>query len=76
MKEMYTEELIDVVVIVKLSTSLLEMQSPVETGVPNLLRKTLLYLITVYFSDKRTWSLLSTDILLERCKHKLYIVIS
>jgi hypothetical protein len=42
-KKMYLEELMDMVVVVKLSTALLKMLNPVETCVPDLKRKMLLY---------------------------------
>ena len=65
-KEMLLQELIDLVVVVKLSTTLLKMLNPVETCVPDLWRKTLLYPIALYVSHKYTVSLLSANILLER----------
>jgi hypothetical protein len=69
-KEMYLEELMDVVVVVKLSTALLKMLNPVETRVLDLWRKTLLYSTMLYVSHKCTRSLLSANILLERVRHK------
>ena len=65
----------DLVVIVKLSITLLEMLNPVETCVPDLWRKTLLYLTTLYVNYKCTRSLLSANILLEKVRHKLDTVI-
>jgi hypothetical protein len=73
---MYLEELMDLVFVTKLSITLLTMLNPVETCVPDLWRKTLLYLTILYISDKCTRSFLSADILLERCGHKLYAVIN
>lgn len=54
----------DFVVIVKLSITLLEMLNPVETCVPDLWRKTLLYSSTLYISHECSRSLLSADVLL------------
>jgi hypothetical protein len=75
-KKMYLEELMDLAVVVKLSIAFLEMMNPVEACVPDLWRKALLYSTTLYVSHKRTGSLLSANILLERYRHKLYTVIS
>jgi hypothetical protein len=72
---MYLEEVIDLLVVVKPNTTLLKMFNPVEAYVPNLQRKTLLYLVTLYVSEKCTRSSLSVDILLKRCGHKLYTII-
>ena len=74
-KKMLLQELMYLVVIVKLSITLLEMLNPVETCVPDVWRKTLLYATTLYVSDKCTRSFLSADILLKRCGHKLYTAI-
>jgi hypothetical protein len=65
-KEVYLEELMDLVVVVKLSTALLKMLNPVETGILDLWRKTLLSSTTPYVSYKCTKSLLSANISLER----------
>jgi hypothetical protein len=75
-KEMYLEELVNLVVVVKLSLTLLEMLNLVETCVVNLWRKTLLYSTIIYASDEYTRILLSADILLKRCRYELYITIS
>ena len=72
---MYLEELIDLIVVVKLSTALLEMLNPVETCVFGLWRKTLLYSATLYVSYKCSRSLLSANILLKRSRKKPDIVI-
>jgi hypothetical protein len=63
---MYLEELIDLVVVSKLGTTLLKMLNPVETCVPDLWRKTLLNLTTFYISHKYTRSLLLANISLKR----------
>jgi hypothetical protein len=73
---MYLEELVDLVIVAKLSITLLEMLNLVETCVPDLWKKTLLDLTTLYISNKCTRSFLSTDILLKRYKHKLHTAIS
>ena len=67
---MYLKELIDFVVVVNLSTTLLKMLNPVETCIPDLLRKTLLYSTTLYLSHKCTRVLLSAYILLETLLYK------
>jgi hypothetical protein len=54
------------VVIVKLSTTLLEMLYPIEAYVLNLRRKTLLYPINPYVNYKRLRNINATDILFER----------
>jgi hypothetical protein len=74
-KEMYLEELIHLVVVMKLSTAPLEMLNPVETCIPDLWRKTILYSTTLYVSHKCTGSLLSANILLERVRQELYTAI-
>ena len=66
MKDMYLKELIDVVVIVKLSITLLEMLNLVETCILNLRRKALLHLTAVNIGHKDSGSARVTDILLER----------
>jgi hypothetical protein len=75
-KEMYLEELMDLVVVVKQSTTLLKMLNPVEACILDLWRKTLLYSTILYVSHKRTRSLLSANILLERGRHKSYTALS
>jgi hypothetical protein len=75
-KEVYLEKLMDLTIIENLSFTLVKMLNPVETRVPDLLRKTLLYLATLYVSHKCTRSLLSADILLKRVRHKLYTALS
>jgi hypothetical protein len=75
-KEVYLEELIDLVVVVKLSTALPKTLNLEETGILDLRRKTLLYSTTLYVSYKCTSSPLSADILLKRLRHKLDTVIS
>jgi len=62
---MYLEELIDLVVVAKLSITFLEMLNLVETCVPNLRKKTLLYFSTLYINNKCTGGILSADILLK-----------
>jgi hypothetical protein len=69
-KEMYLEKLIDFVAVAKLSATLLKMLNPVETCVPDLWRKTILYSTTLYVCHKCTRSLLSANILPERVRHK------
>jgi hypothetical protein len=69
-KEMYLEKLMDVIIILKLSTALLKMQDPVETRVPDLWRKTQLYSTTLYASHKCTGVLLSAKIFLQKLRHK------
>jgi len=68
-KEIYLEELMDLVVVVKLSITLLKTMNPMETCVPDLWRKILLYSTTLYVSHKCTGSHLSANILLERVRH-------
>jgi hypothetical protein len=65
----------DLVVVVKLSITLLKMLNPVEICILNLWRKTMLYLTTLYVGHKCTRSLLTANIFLERVRHKSHIVI-
>jgi hypothetical protein len=69
-KEIFLEELMNAVVVVKLSTTLPKMLNLRDTCVPSLRRRTLLYLTTLYVSHKCTRSLLSADIWRERVRHK------
>jgi hypothetical protein len=64
-KEMFPEELMNLVVIVKLSTSLLKMLNPIETGVLDLERKKLINEVFRYVNHKRAGSPLSANILLK-----------
>jgi hypothetical protein len=75
-KKIYLEELIDIVVVLKLGTTLLKMLNPVETCILDLWRKALLYSTTLYISYKCAGTLLPANILLERVRHKLDTVIS
>jgi hypothetical protein len=63
---MNLEELMDFVVVAKLSTTLLKMLDPVETRVLNLRRKTLLHLTAVNIGYKDSGGAHATDVLLER----------
>ena len=65
MKEMLLEELIHLVVVVKLSATLLKMLDPVETCILNLRRKTALNSTTLDVSYKYTRSIQATDVLLQ-----------
>jgi hypothetical protein len=71
-KEMYLEELMDVVIIVKLSTNPLQMLDPVQTCVLNFRRETLLYSTALYTSNEPSRSVHATDVLPEKSRHKLY----
>jgi hypothetical protein len=71
-KEMYLEELMDVVIIVKLSTTPLQMLHPVQTCVLNFGGETLLYSTALYISNEPSGSVHATDALLEKSRHKLY----
>jgi hypothetical protein len=61
---MLLEELIHLVIILKLSTALLKILDPVETSILKLWQETLLYLSTLDISYKHTRSIKSIDILL------------
>jgi hypothetical protein len=67
---MNLKELMDFVVVVKLSTTLLKMLNPVETCVLDPWRKILLYYTRASISNKRTRSAYSTNVLSEG-RHKL-----
>jgi hypothetical protein len=60
---MYLEELMDLTIIVKLRITSLKMMSPVKTCIPDLGRNILIYLTTLYASNKRSRSLLLANIL-------------
>jgi hypothetical protein len=75
-KEIYLEELMDLVIVVKLSITLLKMLNPVKTCVLDLCRKILLYSTTLYVSDKCTRGLMFADILLKIFRHKQYTAIT
>jgi len=53
-KEILLQELIYLVIVLKLSTALLKMLNPVETGILNLRRKTSLYLAAFNVSHERS----------------------
>jgi hypothetical protein len=63
MKKMYLEKLVNSIVVVKLSITLLKMRYRVETGVLNFWRKTFLKSTTLYVSYERTRSYLSANVL-------------
>jgi hypothetical protein len=65
-KEMYLEELMDLVVIVKLSVTLLEMLNPVKTCILNFRRKNTLNSTALAIAYKHTGSVQATDVLLQR----------
>lgn len=66
MKKMPLQELGNLVIIVKLSTALLQMLNSVQTGILDLRGKTLLYLSALYISCKHIRSVNATDVLLKR----------
>jgi hypothetical protein len=72
----YLEELIDLVIIVKLSITLLKILNPVETYIPDLWRKILLYSSIFNISNKRIRESNTTDIFYKRSQYKLNIVTS
>ena len=76
MKKMFLEELIDMVIVVKLSTTLLKILDPVEIYIPNFWQEILLYLTILYISDIYTGSVSSANTLLERYRHKPDIAVS
>jgi hypothetical protein len=63
MKEMHLQKLVDLVVVIDLSTTLLKMLHLVETCILNLWRKGLLYLTPLHISQKDARSIQATDIL-------------
>jgi len=60
-----------VVVVVKLSTTLLKMFNPVETSILNFRRKMFLHSIAVHVGYKHARSIQPTNVLLKRYRHKL-----
>jgi hypothetical protein len=63
------EELMDVVVVVELSATILKMLNPVETCVTDLRRKTLLYLTFLNTSNTCTRESNTAYISFERSRH-------
>jgi hypothetical protein len=51
MRKVYLKELMDLVVVIKLSITLLKMPNPVKTCVPDLRKKILLYSTTLHQSQ-------------------------
>jgi hypothetical protein len=72
---MLLQELMDLVVIVELSTTLLKMLDPVEACILNLGSKALLYSTAFDISDEHTGSALIADILLESCRYQTYTTV-
>jgi hypothetical protein len=66
MKEMRLQELMDLVVVVKLSTTLLNVLDPVKTCILSFRRKTLLHSATLHLVYKHTRNIYSSDVLFER----------
>lgn len=64
-KEMFLEELIHLIVIVKRSITLLKVLNPIETCILDLWRETLPYSTTLYISHMCTRNFLLVNILLE-----------
>lgn len=65
-KKMLLQELMHLLIVVKLSTALLKMLDPVETCVLNLRRKTALNSTAIDIGYKHTRSVQATDVLLQR----------
>jgi hypothetical protein len=72
MQEMLTQKLVYLVVVTKLSTTLLKMLDPVETCILNLKRKVLFYPTAFDIVHERTWLAHTTYVLLKKLGHKLY----
>jgi hypothetical protein len=66
---------VDLVLVAKLSITLLEMLDPVKTCVLNFWRETFLYSTTLYVSYNPTGGPLLANVSLKRCRHQLYAVI-
>src|SRR5262249_44129230 len=66
----------NLVVIAKLSATVLEMLHPVKTGILNLRRNASLDLIFLYICCKHTGSTYTTNILLESGGHEVYTTMS
>jgi hypothetical protein len=66
---------VGLVIVIKLSTTLLKMLNPVEICILNLWRKALLHLTALYISRKNPRGAQATDVLLERVGHELYTAI-
>ena len=64
MKEIYLEELMDLVVVVKLSAALVKMLNPVKTSMLNFRRKNALNSTAFGITYKYTGSVQTTDVLL------------
>ena len=73
---MYLEELMDLVVIVKQSTALLDMLNPVQTCIFDPWGKKLLKPAVLYTRNKYPRSIHTTDVLLKRARHKPYTATS
>ena len=73
---MYLEELIDLVVIVKLSTAISEMLNPVQTCIFDLWGKKLLKPAVLYTRNKHPRSIHATDVFLKRARQKPYTAAS
>jgi hypothetical protein len=69
---MCLQELMDLIVIMKLIIALLKMLDPVEAGILNLRRKAFLYSDAFDISDEYTGTALIADILLESCGYQTY----
>jgi hypothetical protein len=74
-KEMLLQEDVYLTVVGKLSTALLHMVDPVPTGVLNFEGNTLLDPISLGIDYEHVRGIHATDVLLERCRHKLYTMV-
>ena len=72
MQQLHLQELVDLVVVMELVTTILKMEHLVETCILSLRRKTLLYPTALHVDYKRIGSAHATDILLKRVRHKPY----
>jgi len=76
MEQMNLQELIGLIIVVELFTTLLKMLNLVETSVLDFWGQTLLYSTACYISNKHSRSVHATDVLLKRGRHKLYTALS
>jgi len=74
MEQMNLQELMDLVIVMELFTTLLKMLDPVETCILNLRRNALLHSTAHYIINERTRGVDAIDILLE-VRHTLYTAI-
>ena len=76
MEQMLPQELMNLVIIMELSTTPLKMLDPVKTCILNIKRKTLFHSTVFYISHKHTGSIQATDISSKRGRHKLHATLS